>query len=122
MIEIRFIPETLSEAQRDMTERMPREDASAWERAAYHRYNAEMFRMAGERLARSGRSAGDDFSAWCRETQQNAVRTYMLEFYRALLAENAIASAPNIRYSPRGGDERVRTLTFSTKRRDAPPE
>ncbi|WP_158263048.1 helix-turn-helix transcriptional regulator [Amycolatopsis sp. CA-128772] len=75
--EITVVPETLSAAQSDMNIRNsgPGADRVRW--IEFHRYNAEMFRLAGERLAELGHAAEDDWTGWCFTLQTEAVSRHV---------------------------------------------
>ncbi|WP_146073818.1 hypothetical protein [Amycolatopsis sp. CA-126428] len=75
--EVTVVPETLSAAQDDMNIRNPGPDADLVQRIEFHRYNAEMFRLAGQRLAEQGQATEDDWTSWCFTQQTNAVNTYV---------------------------------------------
>jgi hypothetical protein len=85
--EISFVPDSLSAAQNDMLRRMPKQDASALESAEFHRYNAKMFQLAGDRLAQKGRALEDDWTSRCVNLQRRAARMYMDQFYREQLSQ-----------------------------------
>ncbi|MET8997153.1 hypothetical protein [Amycolatopsis sp. NPDC004169] len=74
--EVTVVPETLSAAQRDMNTRNPGPDAELGQMIEFHRYNAEMFRLAGERLREQGQTEEDDWTGWCFTLQTNAVQKY----------------------------------------------
>lgn len=83
-VEVNFVPETLSAAQSDMTARNPGNSTDVLKWIEFHRYNAEMFRLAGERLADLGRTPLDDnWPHWCFTLQTEAVQKYV----RRLAAE-----------------------------------
>ncbi|QKV74172.1 hypothetical protein [Amycolatopsis sp. Hca4] len=75
-IVVTAVPETLSAAQRDMNTRNPGPDTELVEMIEFHRYNAEMFRLAGERLREQGQTEEDDWTGWCLTLQTNAVQKY----------------------------------------------
>ncbi|MYW90020.1 helix-turn-helix domain-containing protein [Amycolatopsis rubida] len=72
--DITLVPETLSSAQHDMNERNPGANAPPSRMLAFHRYNVEMFRLAGEQLVND--RSGDDWPGWCFDLQLKAVAEY----------------------------------------------
>ncbi|MFJ7212716.1 helix-turn-helix domain-containing protein [Amycolatopsis sp. NPDC098790] len=83
-VEIDVVPETLSAAQSEMNARNPGTSTDVLKWIEFHRYNAEMFRLAGERLAELGRTPLD--GDWPRSefTRQTAA---MQRNVRRLAAE-----------------------------------
>lgn len=75
--DVTVVPETLSAAQHDMHTRNPGPGADRMQRIEFHRYNAEMFRLAGDRLADLGRAAEDDWTSWCFTHQTEAVSRHV---------------------------------------------
>jgi transcriptional regulator with XRE-family HTH domain len=72
---VTFVPDSLSAAQRDMLQRMPPRGSSVLEWAEFHRYNADMFRLARNQF--SGHPSEDDWTGWNIDLQSKAARKYM---------------------------------------------